>query len=233
MWATRKCLKLTLVATSVKTCVRRRTGISASTPALSECAACGERRGDRGVVNIATRATNTLVARCESDVVDGDETCIRGGAWERRATAAGSDTQEPMTVFATDSVESADGTTIGFRRTGSGRPLVLVHGGMLASQHFVALAGELAADFEVVVPDRHGRGMSGPYGEGGTRVVDREACDIRAVIAAVGAHDLFGLSTGALVSLGTALDTTSVTRLALYEPPLSVDSSVARLSRLV
>ena len=57
-----------------------------------------------------------------------------------------------MTVFTTDSVESADGTTIGFRRTGSGRPLVLVHGGMLASQHFVALAGELAADFEVVRP---------------------------------------------------------------------------------
>jgi len=132
-----------------------------------------------------------------------------------------------MTVFATDSVESADGTMIGFRRTGSGRPLVLVHGGMLASQHFVALAGELAADFEVVVPDRRGRGMSGSYGEGGTRVVDREAGDIRAVIAAVGAHDLFGLSTGALVSLGTALGTTSVTRLALYEPPLSVDSSVA------
>ena len=132
-----------------------------------------------------------------------------------------------MTVFTTDSVESADGTTIGFRRTGSGRPLVLVHGGMLASQHFVALAGELAADFEVVVPDRRGRGMSGPYGDAVTRVVDREAADIRAVIAQVGARDLFGLSTGALVSLGSVLGTTSVTRLALYEPPLSVGGSIA------
>jgi len=131
-----------------------------------------------------------------------------------------------MTTFATGSVESADGTRVGFRRAGSGRPLVLVHGGMLASQHFVALAGELAADFEVVVPDRRGRGMSGPYGEVGPRVVDREGADVRAVIAEVGAHDLFGLSTGALVSLNAVLGTTSVTRLALYEPPLSVYGSM-------
>jgi pimeloyl-ACP methyl ester carboxylesterase len=130
-----------------------------------------------------------------------------------------------MTTFTTGSVESADGTTIGFRRAGSGRPLVLVHGGMLASQHFVALARELAADFEVVVPDRRGRGMSGPYGEAATRIVDREAADLRALIAKVGAHDLFGLSSGAVVSLNAALGITSVTKLALYEPPLSVDGS--------
>lgn len=130
-----------------------------------------------------------------------------------------------MRAFTTGSVESADGARIGFRRAGSGRPLVLAHGGMLASQHFVALAGELAADFEVVVPDRRGRGMSGPYGEAGTRIVDREAADLRAVIAEVGAHDLFGLSSGALVSLNAVLGTASVTRLALYEPPLSVDGS--------
>jgi pimeloyl-ACP methyl ester carboxylesterase len=130
-----------------------------------------------------------------------------------------------MTAFTTGSAESADGARIGFRRAGSGRPLVLVHGGMLGSQHFVALAGKLAADFEVVVPDRRGRGMSGPYGEAGTRIVDREASDIRAVIAEVGAHDLFGLSSGAIVSLNAVLGTTTVTRLALYEPPLSVDGS--------
>jgi pimeloyl-ACP methyl ester carboxylesterase len=130
-----------------------------------------------------------------------------------------------MTAFTTGSVESADGAMIGFRRAGSGRPLVLVHGGMLASQHFVALARALAADFEVVVPDRRGRGMSGPYGEAVTRIVDREAADLRAVIAQVGAHDLFGLSSGAVVSLNAALGITSVTKLALYEPPLSVDGS--------
>jgi pimeloyl-ACP methyl ester carboxylesterase len=144
----------------------------------------------------------------------------------RRASCLQSDRMGPTTTFTTGSVESADGTTIGFRRAGSGRPLVLVNGGMLASQHFVSLAGELAADFELVVPDRRGRGMSGPYGEAGPRVVDREAADVRAVIAEVGAHDLFGLSTGALVGLNAVLGTTSVTRLALYEPPLSVHGSI-------
>ncbi len=98
---------------------------------------------------------------------------------------------------------------------------------MLASQHFVELAGKLAADFEVVVPDRRGRGMSGPYGEADTRIVDREAADIRAVIAEVGAHGLFGLSSGAVVGLNAVLGATSVTRLALYEPPLSVNGSIA------
>jgi pimeloyl-ACP methyl ester carboxylesterase len=131
-----------------------------------------------------------------------------------------------MTTFTTGSVQSTDGTTMGFRRAGSGRPVVLVHGGMLASQHFVALAGELAADFEVVVPDRRGRGMSGAYGEAATRIVDREAADIRAVIAEFGAHNLFGLSSGAVVSLNASLGTRSVTRLALYEPPLSVEGSL-------
>ena len=130
-----------------------------------------------------------------------------------------------MTTATTHSVRSADGTEIGFRRIGVGRPLVLVHGGLLASQHFVPLADELASDFEVIVPDRRGRGMSGPYGSAATRVVDREAEDIRAVIDEVGAHDMFGLSSGAIVSLNAVLGQDAITRLALYEPPLSVNGS--------
>ncbi|QAY58815.1 alpha/beta hydrolase [Microbacterium protaetiae] len=133
-----------------------------------------------------------------------------------------------MSTFTTHSVRSSDGTPIGFRRTGSGPPLVLVHGGLLASQHLVALAAELADEFEVIVPDRRGRGMSGPYGDGASRIVDREAADIRAVIDDAGAHDLFALSSGALVSLEAVRTTDSITRLALYEPPLSINGSVPR-----
>ncbi|MHA7987673.1 alpha/beta fold hydrolase [Rathayibacter sp. CAU 1779] len=130
-----------------------------------------------------------------------------------------------MTKFTTHHVRSADGTPIGFRRAGSGPAVVLVHGGLLASQHLVELASELAALFEVFVPDRRGRGMSGPYREDGRRFVEQEADDILALLRASGAADLFGLSSGAIVCLEAALDAPAVRRLALYEPPLSVRGS--------
>ena len=61
------------------------------------------------------------------------------------------------------SVISADGTTIGYRRIGNGPGVVLVHGGGQASQNLASLARALGDTFTVHVPDRRGRGMSGPY----------------------------------------------------------------------
>jgi pimeloyl-ACP methyl ester carboxylesterase len=60
--------------------------------------------------------------------------------------------------------------------------------------------------------------MSGPHGE--DFGVQREVEDMQALIAATGARFIFGLSSGALVSLRTALFTPTVGRVALYEPPL-------------
>jgi pimeloyl-ACP methyl ester carboxylesterase len=122
------------------------------------------------------------------------------------------------------SVRSADGTTIGYRQYGSGPGLILVHGGMRAAQHFSTLAGALGDQFRVYVPDRRGRGLSGPHG--GRFSVQREVEDMQALIAATGAKLIFGLSSGALVSLRTALSTPALDRVALYEPPLSIHGSV-------
>ncbi|VVJ22249.1 Uncharacterised protein [Amycolatopsis camponoti] len=124
----------------------------------------------------------------------------------------------------TGQVRSADGTTIGYRSFGRGPALILLHGGMLASQDFTKLATALATDFTVHVPDRRGRGLSGPHGE--DFGAGKEVEDLRALVTATGASRLFGLSTGALVVLRTALVTPGVERIALYEPPLSVDGSV-------
>ncbi len=65
----------------------------------------------------------------------------------------------------TDSVVSVDGTMIGYRMIGSGPGLVIVHGGMRASQHYLPLAEALAGTYTVYIPDRRGRGMSGPAGD--------------------------------------------------------------------
>ncbi|MBB5866944.1 pimeloyl-ACP methyl ester carboxylesterase [Allocatelliglobosispora scoriae] len=129
-----------------------------------------------------------------------------------------------MTDYATGSVTSADGTTIGYRRFGAGPPVIVVHGGMQASQHFTGLAAALADTYTVYVPDRRGRGMSGPHGD--DFGVAREVEDIQALVAATGAAGAFGLSSGGLVVLRTALATPALTRIAVYEPPLSVDGSV-------
>src|SRR4051812_27144058 len=83
-----------------------------------------------------------------------------------------------------------DGTTIGYRQLGHGPGLILVHGAMQAAQNFMALAAALAADFTVYVPDRRGRGLSGPHG--GRYGLASESEDIQALIAATGTEYLFG-----------------------------------------
>jgi pimeloyl-ACP methyl ester carboxylesterase len=120
-------------------------------------------------------------------------------------------------------VRSPDGTVIGYREYGSGPGLILVHGGMKAAQHFSRLADALGNDFRVYVPDRRGRGMSGPHGDHFS--VRREVEDMQTLIAATGARFIFGHSSGALVSLRTALFTPALARVALHEPPLSINGS--------
>jgi pimeloyl-ACP methyl ester carboxylesterase len=129
-----------------------------------------------------------------------------------------------VTDYTKGQVRSRDGTIIGYREYGGGPGLILVHGGMKAAQHFSTLAATLGGEFQVYVPDRRGRGMSGPYGPHFS--VRREVEDLSALIAATGARFIFGLSSGALVSLRTALVTPALERVALYEPPLSVHGSV-------
>ncbi|MDN3354399.1 alpha/beta hydrolase [Actinomadura sp. DC4] len=121
---------------------------------------------------------------------------------------------------------SADGTVIGYRIYGDGPGLILLHGGMLAAQNFANLAGLMAAGHTVYVPDRRGRGLSGGHGDDFD--VTREVEDVQALVAATGASKIFGLSSGALVTLRTALTTPALDRIALYEPPLLADDSELR-----
>jgi pimeloyl-ACP methyl ester carboxylesterase len=127
-------------------------------------------------------------------------------------------------MYRKGSVVSADGTTIGFRQCGSGPGVILLHGSMLAAQDFMKLAEALADDFTVTVPDRRGRGLSGPHGV--DYGIEREVEDLEALLKETGASRVFGLSSGALIGLRTARATPAIEKLALYEPPLSIDGSV-------
>ena len=121
-------------------------------------------------------------------------------------------------------VRSADGTAIGYQRIGTGPAVVLLHGAGQSSANLMRLARALSGAFRVYVPDRRGRGRSGPYGEfHGLRT---EIEDLSALLDACGASRLFGLSSGAVIAIEAALVRPDITKLALYEPPLTFDGVV-------
>lgn len=87
----------------------------------------------------------------------------------------------------------------------------------MASQNFMKLGQALADTFTIYIPDRRGRGLSGPFGD---YSLAKESQDMRAVIEATGATNIFGLSSGAIVTLQTALEESAITKVAIYEPPI-------------
>jgi pimeloyl-ACP methyl ester carboxylesterase len=121
-------------------------------------------------------------------------------------------------------VRSADGTAIGYQRAGAGPAVVLLHGAGQSSANLMRLARALSGAFTVYVPDRRGRGRSGPYGE--FRGLRTEIEDLGALLDACGASRLFGLSAGAVIAIEAARLRSDITRLALYEPPLTFDGVV-------
>jgi pimeloyl-ACP methyl ester carboxylesterase len=128
-------------------------------------------------------------------------------------------------------VSSADGTTIAFEKKGSGPPLILIGGSFNDRQSPAAglpLANLLADTFTCYAYDRRGRGHSDV---GGSYTVERELEDLAALIAHAGAPvRLFGHSSGGVLGLLAAANGLEVTKVALYEPPYSMDADADRRS---
>lgn len=123
-------------------------------------------------------------------------------------------------TYTTSSVTSRDGTTIGLRRLGRGPGVVIMHGGALASQHYMRLATLLADEFTVYVPDRRGRGLSGPHGPGYS--IDREDDDLEAIVTETGAPNVFGVADGGLFALHASLRIPALHKVAVLEPVIFV-----------
>ena len=116
-----------------------------------------------------------------------------------------------------NSVESADGTPIGYRSLGAGPGLIVVVGGVLSSAaSYRPLADRLAGTLEVHVVDRRGRPGSGPQRPGHS--IEDECDDLFAVIGATGAGMVFGHSFGGLVALETARRRPGLESVFVYEP---------------
>jgi pimeloyl-ACP methyl ester carboxylesterase len=74
--------------------------------------------------------------------------------------------------------------------------VVLLHGSMETGRNHVQLAEALADAFTLYLPDRRGRGDSGPYGDQVQHCAGGR--DLDALLTEPGATNVFGVSAGGL-----------------------------------
>ena len=120
---------------------------------------------------------------------------------------------------------SRDGTRIAYDVTGSGPPLLLVHGGAGDRTRWDVLRPHLDAHHTVHAMDRRGRGDSG---DGPDYSLEREYEDVAAVVDAIARQTgsevaVYGHSYGGLCAFGAAALTPHLRPLVLYEGWPAVD----------
>lgn len=123
-------------------------------------------------------------------------------------------------MISTREVHSSDGTRIGYRTSGKGPGLLILHGGMEHSGDYTDLMTSLSERFSTYVPDRRGRGLSGA--QGAAHSLQTEIDDVRALLDATGAQLIFGVSSGATIALMAASAIPSIRAIVAYEPALTV-----------
>ena len=120
-----------------------------------------------------------------------------------------------------EKISSTDGTTIAYERTGSGMPLVLVHGTGGAYTRWAPIQPALEKHFSVYAIDRRGRGEST---EVDSYAIEREFEDVAAVVDSTGEPvNLLGHSFGGICALEATLLTENLRKLVLYEPPIPIE----------
>ncbi len=117
-----------------------------------------------------------------------------------------------------EKVPSTGGASIAIERSGSGKPLLAIHGTASSRKRWLLTASELGAGRELILMDRRARGDST---DASSYAIDQEFEDVVAVVAHVGAPlDILAHSYGALCTIGAAPRLKNVDRIVLYEPPL-------------
>ena len=124
-----------------------------------------------------------------------------------------------------------DDAELEYEERGSGEPVLLIHGGILADAFAPLLAESTLTDrFRVI--SYHRRGFAGSTRAEGEVSMARQAADARALLAhlGIGQAHVVGHSYGGLIALQLAVDAPEVVHsLALLEPPLLAVPSGERL----
>lgn len=122
-------------------------------------------------------------------------------------------------------VISRDGARISYLSLGSGPAVIVIPGALSAAADYLDFGNALAEHFTVHIIERRGRGLSSPQGD--EYGMAKECEDLLALQRHTGATLLVGHSFGGLVALEVARRTPIFTKIALYEPGVSIDGSIS------
>jgi pimeloyl-ACP methyl ester carboxylesterase len=128
------------------------------------------------------------------------------------------------TTDTTHAVFSLDGAKISYLTMGSGPSVIVIPGTLSMAADYAAFARALAEHFTVHIIERRGRGESDPQGDDYSIAKERE--DVLALQQKTGASFLVGHSFGGFVALEVARNNPSLTKIAVYEPGVSIDGSI-------
>ena len=137
------------------------------------------------------------------------------------ATGTGEQASEPKTR----SVVSRDGTNIRYLEIGHGPGVVVMHGAMESAQSHILLARALSDTFTVYLPDRRSRTLGFPFVKDYN--IQKEVEDLDALLTKTDSHDVFGVSSGAIVCLRAASVLDRIRKAGIYEPPLFLSEPAA------
>jgi pimeloyl-ACP methyl ester carboxylesterase len=122
-------------------------------------------------------------------------------------------------------VISRDGTAISYLTTGRGPPVIVVPGVLSTANSYASFADALGQNHTVHTIHRRGRGQSGPQGDDYSII--KECEDVAAVQETTNSTLIFGHSYGGLIALEVARTSQVFLKVAVYEPGVSIDSSIA------
>ncbi len=128
-------------------------------------------------------------------------------------------------IDAAHTLISRDRARISYLSMGSGPSVLVIPGALSTAAGYVPFARALAEHFTVHIIERRGRGESSPQGADYSMVKERE--DALALQQETGASFLVGHSFGGLVALEVARNNQALTRLAVYEPGVSIHGSIS------
>lgn len=120
---------------------------------------------------------------------------------------------------------SQDGARIGYLTLGQGPSVLVIPGALSMAANYLAFANALAEHFTVHIIERRGRGLSSSQGDDYS--ILKERADVLALQQKTGASFLVGHSFGGLVALEAARNNATLTRVAVYEPGVSIDGAIS------
>lgn len=127
-------------------------------------------------------------------------------------------------------VASKDGTILTYTITGSGPGLIIVHGTFSDTSSHTELAQDLSSKFSVIIYGRRTLTLSAADPKANppdSYDLQTEVSDLGALLEATKASYIFGISSGGVIALQTALKRPElVKKCAVWEPPIILKDSL-------